>query len=188
MSSRAAETARFRRACDGTSNAAHTAPKEPAMHTFQNLGICALAATLTLSAGCSKDQRQPETAQNAHNTRPNSADPDRPMPASETSGGMTPASRTQSAAEQIARSRCERERECGNIGNDKTFSSSQDCLARIQNDWKDELNARECPGGINQQELNECLQQVRAEACANPFDTLARITECTSRQICIEQK
>ena len=100
---------------------------------------------------------------------------------------LVPASRTRSAAEQIAHARCERERQCGNIGTDKTFSSSQDCLARIQSDWKEDLNARACPGGINQHELNECLTLVREEACANPFDTLARITECTSMQICIEQ-
>lgn len=106
------------------------------------------------------------------------------LPAAET---LLPASRTRSAAEQIAQARCQREQQCGNIGTDKTFSSSQDCLARIQNDWKEDLNARACPGGINQQELDECLTQVREEACANPFDTLARITECTSRQICIEQ-
>ena len=101
---------------------------------------------------------------------------------------MTPASRTESATEQIAQSLCKREQECGNIGPDKTFSTSKDCLVRIQSDWKDELNARQCPGGINQKELNECLEQVRGEDCANPFHTLARITECTSGQICIEEK
>jgi hypothetical protein len=101
--------------------------------------------------------------------------------------GMTPAARSRSAAEQLAQARCEREQQCGNVGPDKTFSSAQDCLVRIQSDWKDELNARECPGGINQHELNECMTQVRAEACSNPFDTLARITECTSGQICIEK-
>ena len=101
---------------------------------------------------------------------------------------MTPASRTRSATEQLAEARCEREQECGNIGDDKTFSSSQDCLVRIQNDWKEDLNARKCPGGINQKELNQCLAQVRAEACGNPFDTLARMSECTSGQICISQE
>lgn len=146
------------------------------MNTFKTLGSCAVSALLALGA-CSKDHEPaPRTA---HNT---SVDTRMPLPS-----GMTPASRTRSASEQIAQARCQRERQCGNIGADKTFSSSQDCLARIQNDWKDDLNARQCPGGINQHELDECLQQVRDESCANPFDTLARITECTSGQICIEQ-
>ena len=94
---------------------------------------------------------------------------------------------TSSAAESIAESRCERERHCDNIGDNKKYSSASDCIDRIRADWKDDLNARECPGGINQNELSECVMQVRAEACGNPFDTLARITECTSGQICIEQ-
>lgn len=110
-----------------------------------------------------------------------------PVTARDESPALAPAARTRSAAEQIAESRCEREQQCGNIGKDKAYSSSQDCLARIQNDWKEDLNGRACPGGINQKELSECLGQVRAEACESPFDTLARITECTAAQICIEQ-
>jgi hypothetical protein len=142
------------------------------MKTLTTLGWCAVGAVLLSVAGCNKAEREPRMARDQT-----------------TAAGvdMTPASRTRSAAEQIARARCEREQECSNIGKDKTFSSPQDCLARIQNDWKDDLNARACPGGINQHELNECLEQVRAESCSNPFDTLARITECTSGQICIDQ-
>ena len=142
------------------------------MNTFSKLGLCSLAAATAFSVvGCNKEsEREANTGR-----------------ATAMGDGMTPAARTRTAAEQIAQARCEREQQCGNIGNDKTFSSTQDCLARIQSDWKDDLNARECPGGINQHELNECMSQVRAEACSNPFDTLARITECTSGQICIEK-
>lgn len=141
------------------------------MTKFQNLGVlCALSA---LALGCNKEtRREPVSARN-ENVAPVSQ--------------MTPASRTLSAAEQIAQARCEREKECSNVGNDKTYSSAQDCLARIRNDWKDDLDSRQCPGGINQRQLDECMSQVRAEACGNPFDTLARITECTQGQICIEE-
>ncbi len=149
----------------------------PAMNTSNKVRLGTLAVALVSVVGCNHEssERDPHVA--AYNHEPTTPQV----------GNMTPASRTRSAAEQIAQSRCERERECGNIGPDKTFSSSQDCLARIQNDWKDDLNARECPGGINQKQLDQCLAQVRAEACSSPFDTLARITECTSGQICIEQ-
>ena len=139
------------------------------MNTFSKLGLYSLAMATALSVvGCNKTSN-------------------RDARSSAIGDGMTPASRARTAAEQIAQARCEREQQCGNIGADKSFSSSQDCLVRIQSDWKDDLNARECPGGINQKELNECVMQVRTEACGNPFDTLARITECTSAQICIEQ-
>jgi Family of unknown function (DUF6184) len=143
------------------------------MNTINKLGLCLLGLGLVSVVGCNKEnERDPNLARNE------------PKPLA--GGTLTPASRTRSAAEQLAQARCEREQKCSNIGNDKTYSSSQDCLARVQNDWKDDLNARECPGGINQQQLDECMGQIRGEACNSPFDTLARITECTSAQICIE--
>ncbi len=139
------------------------------MNGFSQFGRCALALTALAVAGCTK---VPEPA-------PRSATADNPA--------LAPASRARTAAEQIAESRCEREQQCGNIGNDKTYTTSQECVSRIQSDWREDLNSRECPGGINQKELNECLGQVRGEACENPFDALARITECTAAQICIEK-
>ena len=109
-----------------------------------------------------------------------------PATARDEQPAMTPAALTRSAAQQIAEARCEREQACGNVGDDKTHPSVAECSARIQDDWKEDLNARQCPGGINQAQLNECMTKIRAEDCGNPFDTLARITECTSNQICIE--
>ena len=141
------------------------------MKTLSKLALCALGTGLFSLSGCHKaHEAEPVTARHEATPAP---------------GNMTPAAGTRTAAEQIAESRCEREQQCGNIGQDQTYSSSQDCLARIRNDWKEELNLRECPGGINQKELDECLKQVKDEACSNPFDTLARVTECTAGQICI---
>lgn len=140
------------------------------MNTFFKFAFLGLSGAAALA--CDHNNPPAENAQNRVN---------------ETTPPMTAASGTHSAQEQIASARCEREQTCGNIGDNKSYSSSQDCLARIRADWKDDLNARECPGGVNNHELNECLQQIRAEACGNPFDTLARITECTSGQICIEK-
>lgn len=96
----------------------------------------------------------------------------------------TPRSAAASAAESIAQSRCEREQRCENVGGDRKFSSMDDCLTRVRTDWKDDLNARECPGGINRAELDECLNEIRNEECSSPFDTLERVAACTSGQIC----
>lgn len=149
------------------------------MNTLSKVVVCALGAGWVSLIGCSKAQApEPATAR----------DESGPLAGSAPTQGLTPAARTRTAAEQIAQSRCEREQQCGNIGKDQTYSSTQDCLTRISNDWKDDLNARDCPGGINQKEFDECLQQVRGEACSNPFDTLARLTECTAGQICVEQR
>ncbi|MGC4087660.1 MAG: DUF6184 family natural product biosynthesis lipoprotein [Polyangiaceae bacterium] len=91
---------------------------------------------------------------------------------------------TRSATESIAESRCQREERCENVGESKKYSSMSDCLTRIRADWKDDLNARECPGGVKDAQLDECLGKIRAEECNSPFDTLSRVAECTSGQIC----
>lgn len=94
------------------------------------------------------------------------------------------ANATASASESIAESRCDREARCNNIGDQKKYSSKSDCLARIRADWKDDLNARECPSGVNKTQLSECLTEIRNEDCNSPFDTLSRVAACTSGQIC----
>jgi hypothetical protein len=96
------------------------------------------------------------------------------------------ASEGASATDSIAEARCARESRCDNIGADKKFSSMEDCITRIREDWREELGARECPGGINETQLNECLAAVRAEECSNPFDTLERVAACTAGQICVD--
>jgi hypothetical protein len=109
-----------------------------------------------------------------------------PVVAEHREPGMRPASRASSAAESIAEARCARENRCDNVGADKKFSSTSDCLARVRNDWKDDLNARECPGGVNESELQDCLGAIRAEECNSPIDTLDRVTECTASAICVD--
>ena len=99
--------------------------------------------------------------------------------------GPAPATETRSATESIAEARCAREQTCENIGADKKYSSSDDCLARIREDWREDLNAPECPGGVNESELNECLTAIRNEDCSSPFDTLSRLAECGDSQICV---
>jgi hypothetical protein len=146
------------------------------MTNFKHLAVLCGACALAMACSKEPEQRGPAFAQNEHLVDSSGAALD-----------MAPASRSRSATEQLAEARCQRERQCGNVGDDKTYSSSQDCLARIQSDWKDDLNSRQCPGGINQEQLDECLSEVRGEDCNNPFDTLARIAECTKAQICIEE-
>jgi hypothetical protein len=124
--------------------------------------LCVLG--LGFALGCSNNNsRPPESASAAAEVR-------------ETENG--------SAVESIAEARCARESRCDNIGGDKKYSSMEDCVARIREDWKDDLDARACPSGVNDTQLNQCLSEVRSEECGSPFDTLERVAACTAGQIC----
>ena len=120
------------------------------------------ATALTLAA-CGSNQPAPETAAARAEVR-----------ASE--GG--------SAVESISEARCARESRCENIAPDKRYSSMEDCVARVREDWRDDLDARACPSGVNESQLNECLTAIRQEECSSPFDTLERVAACTASQIC----
>jgi hypothetical protein len=138
------------------------APKEQLVKTTIRLilSICC-ASALTALAACNHDS---PPAQTAHEPAPG------PQGAN--------------AREAIAQARCAREARCDNIGGDRKFTSTDDCTARIREEWRDDLSARECPAGWNESELNECLREVRFEECSSPFDTLSRMAACTSAQIC----
>lgn len=91
-----------------------------------------------------------------------------------------------SAVESIAEARCARESRCENIAPDKRYSSMEDCVARVREDWRDDLDARSCPSGVNEPQLNECLSAIREEECSSPFDTIERVSACTASQICAD--
>jgi hypothetical protein len=91
-----------------------------------------------------------------------------------------------SAARNIAGARCDREAKCNNIGPDKKYASDDACEDQIRADWANDLNAYDCPGGVVDKELEECLNAIRNEDCNSPFDTLSRVSECMASQICAD--
>jgi hypothetical protein len=86
---------------------------------------------------------------------------------------------------EIATARCQREKRCKNIGKGKEYASFDACKSKIQDDWRGELNAYECSGGVDMKELAECVREIENENCKNPFDTLERIIACRSSDLCV---
>ena len=88
------------------------------------------------------------------------------------------------AVDRIAEARCAREQRCNNIGADEDYSSKEACLSEIRNGIRDELNASDCPGGVDSSELSECVTEIQNEDCNNPIDKLGRIAACRTSDIC----
>jgi hypothetical protein len=87
--------------------------------------------------------------------------------------------------QQIAEARCAREQKCGNVGADEDYATAEVCLQQITKEWAEEVNAYDCPGGVLQKMLNQCLESIKSEDCASPFDTLGRVVACGSGEICV---
>lgn len=90
----------------------------------------------------------------------------------------------EAAIQTMANARCERENRCNNVGGTKRWASAEACRGDLVAKGRDELRAAECPGGIVQKELRECLEEIRNEDCNNPLDTLGRLAACRSSDLC----
>jgi hypothetical protein len=90
------------------------------------------------------------------------------------------------AVSSIATARCDRELKCKNIGSNKTYLSTNECITKLQNDKRTDLNADECPGGVSDKDLSSCLKAIREEDCGNPLDSISRLTACRSSALCLK--
>lgn len=88
-----------------------------------------------------------------------------------------------SAINQITNARCTREERCNNVGSGKKFADRTSCEKEINQNTSSDLRASECPGVV-QKELDECLNEVRNQACNNPIDAISRVAACTRAELC----
>jgi hypothetical protein len=139
---------------------------------------------LGLGAGCNNERDRP--AASPSDTNYNETTATHVDDADEVTEGTGPSGASATAARnQITDARCAREQRCENIGDNKKYSSLDDCRATVRAEWKDDLNGVECPNGIDQTELDQCLGEIRGEDCGDPLDALSRVAACTTGQICI---
>jgi Family of unknown function (DUF6184) len=96
-------------------------------------------------------------------------------------GGVSAAA----AVKSIVQARCSRETRCNNIGADRKYSSAAECNTKLSEDRKDDLNMDDCPRGVSQKELSECLAEIKNEDCNNPLDSLGRLAACRSSDLCM---
>lgn len=92
----------------------------------------------------------------------------------------------QSAIQRIVQARCEREASCNNVGGDKRFADRNVCTSEIQKDMRDDLNAKDCPYGVDAKELNACLDSIQKESCGNLIETISRLAACRTSDMCLK--
>jgi hypothetical protein len=88
---------------------------------------------------------------------------------------------------QLAAERCERERRCGNVGEGRQFSSLDTCEVRVRGDIAVELDAYNCPGGLERESVKQCLSAIHGEECNHPLNSLAAFEKCRGESLCMQQ-
>jgi hypothetical protein len=88
------------------------------------------------------------------------------------------------AIQDLSKTRCDREKNCNNLGPGRKFDSYDTCAREVEKDARATIRAEVCPYGISDNDLSICLRDVRNERCDNPLDTVARITTCSRSNLC----
>jgi hypothetical protein len=97
------------------------------------------------------------------------------------------ATRVSKAVQSITQALCARADTCGRIGRPHQHGSVARCEKAVSLEWREELNQYECPGGVVEDELDECIAELLDEDCTSPVDTLASFIACRASDICNEQ-
>lgn len=86
-------------------------------------------------------------------------------------------------ANRLGTAACERKLECDEIGEGKTYASSQTCLMASRRHAHEELDRLSCENGLDDARLTDCIQAVRIAECA-VVDRIERIDACTRARLC----
>ena len=158
---------------------------------YAKIGIAALALGAVAMVGCERKERVNEEGEREVQVSParpanEPAAREKARPEAEKMVKRSVSSAT--AVSSIVEARCDREARCENIGPKEKFKSWQECRQEIAKKSSDKIGAPECPGGVDQHELSECLTEVRNEGCNNPLETLERLAACNGPDLCIDTR
>lgn len=88
------------------------------------------------------------------------------------------------AQDEITQARCDMEERCKNIGQDKTYADRNQCMTKVRDTWKEDMNFNNCSGGVDANELDKCLSEIRNHECGSVIDHLSRVMQCRTGELC----
>jgi hypothetical protein len=101
--------------------------------------------------------------------------------------GVASAQRADTAiVNQLATARCDREQTCNNVGASAKYASRDVCMDQMRGSLANDLNAYDCPRGIDSAQIDRCMAAIRNEECSHPLDTLSRIEHCRTGALCLK--
>jgi hypothetical protein len=96
------------------------------------------------------------------------------------------ASFDQRIVEEVTVARCDREQSCGNVGAGQRYFDKVICMDHMRASIGDDLNAYQCPLGIDRGALDGCLSAIRAEGCGDGVAILSRARSCRASALCLK--
>ncbi len=86
---------------------------------------------------------------------------------------------------RLAAAKCDRAMRCGHIMPGKKYDSREQCETVMRGDLTDDIRLKDCRGGIDEANLQDCIKEVNEESCNNPIERISSHTECRVSKICL---
>jgi hypothetical protein len=88
--------------------------------------------------------------------------------------------------QKLSAARCDQEQQCKNVGPGAKFASRTVCLDQLRGGMANDLNAYDCPRGLDRDAVDSCMAAIKTEDCGHPFDTLKRYDKCRTGALCMK--
>jgi hypothetical protein len=88
--------------------------------------------------------------------------------------------------DRLSAARCDQEQACNNIGPGAKYASRSVCMDQLHGSIANDLNAYECPRGLDSAGVDRCMAAIKSEECNHPFDTLTRYDKCRTGALCMK--
>ena len=90
------------------------------------------------------------------------------------------------AVRRLTDAHCDRAKACNRFGPSASYADEGACKREVHHDMQADLRVGECPGGIRERRLAQCIQEIQNEKCGNPLDKISRLATCRSGALCID--
>lgn len=90
------------------------------------------------------------------------------------------------AVSRLVDARCDRAKACNQLGKDESYADEAACKRENQHDLQADLRPDECPRGIAQEKLSNCLQEIKNEKCGNVIDKISKLATCRTGSLCVD--
>jgi hypothetical protein len=90
------------------------------------------------------------------------------------------------AVTRLTDARCDRAKACNQLGDKEKYKDDAACRREEKHDLQADLRPGECPRGIKDEKLQNCIAEIKNEKCGNPFDKISRLATCRTSSLCVD--
>ena len=107
-------------------------------------------------------------------------------PESQTSVTSAQKNADEAVVDRLSAARCDQEQECKNVAPGAKYASRGVCMNQLRGSIGNDLNAYNCPRGLDRDAVDRCMAAIKTEECSHPFDTLKRYDKCRTGALCMK--